>query len=187
MALSAESRSVLYTSLTDLVPDPKAVTEMLDHFPSREIDEPTTRDHVSAEISLVRADISRVQGEMHAQLAETRSDIATLDQRVTALDQRVTIGLAALGDKIDQQGSRLDQRIDEQGVQLGQRLDEQSTSLGQRLDDHVKHLDRQAAMIAALGEALATTQKELSAEMRRWFLTFIMVAIAIVSLARLTP
>jgi hypothetical protein len=49
MALTNKSRTAIYSGLTDII-DEDAVEEMLTNFPARDIDEPVTRDFLSAQL-----------------------------------------------------------------------------------------------------------------------------------------
>lgn len=71
MPLSERSRSALFTRLTQLVEDEEAVAEMLSNFPSRDVEEPATKDHLRAEFAIYRA-------EMQSEFAAVRSDMGSL-------------------------------------------------------------------------------------------------------------
>ena len=73
MALTQRSRTALYRGLTQLIQDDQAVEEMLSYFPSRDVEEPVTKEFVRAEIAGVRAEIAGVRAEM----AEMRADLQT--------------------------------------------------------------------------------------------------------------
>lgn len=50
MPISEKSRSALYRGLTSIA-DEEAVSEMLSYFPSRDSDEPVTKDFLRAELN----------------------------------------------------------------------------------------------------------------------------------------
>lgn len=50
MAISEKSRSALYTGLTPIAGE-EAVSEMLSYFPSRDLDEPVTKEFLRAELN----------------------------------------------------------------------------------------------------------------------------------------
>ena len=59
MPLTQRSRSALYQGLTEIIHDDQAVEEMLSYFPSRDVEEPVTKEFLRAEMADLRA-------EMHA-------------------------------------------------------------------------------------------------------------------------
>ena len=71
MAMSEKSRSTLYQGFVGLIPDEQAVEEMLSYFPARDVEEPVTKDHLRAEIALVRT-------ELHAEMALLRVEMSEL-------------------------------------------------------------------------------------------------------------
>lgn len=73
MALTQRSRTALYQGLTQLIQDDQAVEEMLSYFPSRDVEEPVTKEFVRAEIAEVRAEMA----ELRAEMAEMRADLHT--------------------------------------------------------------------------------------------------------------
>ncbi len=75
MSLSQKSRVALYQGLSGLIPDEDAVEEFLSQFPSRDLDEPVTKDYHRAETALLR-------GEFHADMAELRSEMADLSSEL---------------------------------------------------------------------------------------------------------
>ena len=56
MTLNTRDRSVLFESLSKLA-DPEAVDAMLAHFPTREVDEPLTRDYLDSRLTEFREEI----------------------------------------------------------------------------------------------------------------------------------
>ncbi len=63
MALTHKHRSALYEGLSGIV-DEEAVDEMLAYFPTRDGDEPISRDFLRAEMSDLRAEMSDLRAEM---------------------------------------------------------------------------------------------------------------------------
>ena len=60
MAISEKSRSALYQGLVPIAGE-EAVGEMLSYFPSRDVDEPVSKE-------LLRAEIADLRSEMHRSL-----------------------------------------------------------------------------------------------------------------------
>ncbi|MHB1139986.1 MAG: hypothetical protein ACYC2O_13605, partial [Microthrixaceae bacterium] len=85
MSLSQRSRTALFLGLTELIADEEAVEEMLSHFPSRDLDEPVTKEFLRAEISDVRAEISGGHAEMHAMGGDLRAETSSLRSEMHAM------------------------------------------------------------------------------------------------------
>ena len=95
MALSAESRSTLFQTLSPLVGD-KATEEMLSYFPARDVEEPVTKEHLDRRVAEVETKIVALDGKVTTQMAELRAEIARFETRVSdefRLQQRWIIGL----------------------------------------------------------------------------------------------
>ena len=67
MSLSERSRSSLYTGLSSIA-DEEAVAEMLANFPTRDVDDPITKDHLDSKVALLRS-------ELHVEIAGLRAEI----------------------------------------------------------------------------------------------------------------
>ncbi|HXH57828.1 hypothetical protein [Iamia sp.] len=80
MSLSEKSRSSLYLGLGAVIRDEEAISEMLAHFPARDLDEAATKDHMRAEFAL----FGRQMADGFADAARERA----------ALEQRMTDGFA---------------------------------------------------------------------------------------------
>ena len=104
MSLSQRSRTALFLGLTELIADEEAVEEMLSHFPSRDLDEPVTKEFLRAEISGLRAEMhamggdhraetSSLRAEMHAMGGDLRAEIAELRAEMHQGFQRLTLAL----------------------------------------------------------------------------------------------
>jgi len=83
MALTHKHRSALYEGLSGIV-DEEAVNEMLAYFPTRDGDEPISREFLRAEMSDLRAEMSELRAEMsdlgaelRAEMSELRADVRT--------------------------------------------------------------------------------------------------------------
>lgn len=85
MSLSERARSNLYTGLSRIV-DQEAVAEMLANFSARDVDEPVTKDHLDAQIALVRS-------ELHVEIAGLRTEIK---DEITGLRTEVKDGIMEL-------------------------------------------------------------------------------------------
>lgn len=106
MALSEKSRSSLYLGLTAVIDDQEAVSDMLAHFPAREVDETVTKDHLRAEMTGLRAELrgemadlrAELRGEMADLRAELRGEMADLRAElktdIAGLDTKMTEGFA---------------------------------------------------------------------------------------------
>lgn len=86
MSLSERSRSTLYHGLSAVIDDEEAVGEMLSHFPTHDLDQPVTRDHL-------------------------RAELAVLDQRVTCQKAEMAVSFAALDQRITRQGAEMVDRL----------------------------------------------------------------------------
>ena len=75
MALTQRSRTALYQGLTQLIQDDQAVEEMLSYFPSRDVEEPVTKEFVRAEFATVRAEIAELRGELHSEISGLRGEL----------------------------------------------------------------------------------------------------------------
>jgi hypothetical protein len=74
MALSQKHRSNLYRDLAPIVGEEEAEA-LLSQFPSRDLDEPVTKEFVRAEISDVRAEIGGLRAEMHSEIGGLRAEM----------------------------------------------------------------------------------------------------------------
>jgi hypothetical protein len=70
VALSSKHSSSIYQGLAPIVGE-EEVEALLSQFPSRDLDEPVTKEFVRAEISDVRT-------ELHTEIAAVRAEIADL-------------------------------------------------------------------------------------------------------------
>jgi len=73
MALSERSRSTIYQSFSELIGDDVAVEEMLSNFPSRDAEEPASKEFLRAEMSDLRLDLRTEMGDLRTEL---RTDMA---------------------------------------------------------------------------------------------------------------
>jgi chromosome segregation ATPase len=70
MAISEKSRSVIYRSFSDLLGE-EATADMLAQFPSRDVDEPTTR----ADLNLLRSEMGELRAELRGEMGELRAEL----------------------------------------------------------------------------------------------------------------
>lgn len=56
-ALSQKTRTAIHAALADLGTDPDAVEEFLSHFPSRDLDEPVTKEFLRVEMAELRTEV----------------------------------------------------------------------------------------------------------------------------------
>ena len=83
MALTQRSRTALYQGLTQLIQDDQAVEEMLSYFPSRDVEEPVTKEFVRAELAALRAEMAEFRGELHTELGGLRAEMHAGFRRMT--------------------------------------------------------------------------------------------------------
>jgi hypothetical protein len=78
MPLTQRSRQAIYAGLQTVVDDEGALDEMLSYFPSRDVEEPVTKDHLSKELAVQRAELeaefAAVRVEMHEGFAQLRDE-----------------------------------------------------------------------------------------------------------------
>ena len=104
MSLSQKSRIALYEGLSGVIPDEDAVEELLAQFPSRDLDEPVTKDYHRAETALLRSEFHADMAELRTEMADLRSEVRTemaglgseLRIEMHRGAQRLTVTLAAL-------------------------------------------------------------------------------------------
>lgn len=77
MALTNKHRSSIYQGLVPILGE-EEVEALLSQFPSRDLDEPVTKEFVRAEISDVRTEIAGVRAELHTEIAGVRTEVAEL-------------------------------------------------------------------------------------------------------------
>ncbi len=101
MRLNTRDRSVLFESLSKLA-DPEAVDAMLAHFPTREVDEPLTRDYLDSRLTEFREEI-RVT--LLTEFRAFDAKLASLDAKLTAeigtLRQDMTAEIGTLRGDLD--------------------------------------------------------------------------------------
>ena len=103
MSLSQRSRTALYLGSTEVIADEEAVEEMLSHFPSRDLDEPVTKEFHRAEVADIRVEmadirveISGLRGELHTEVSGLRAEMHQGFQRLTLAMVGSMISLAAV-------------------------------------------------------------------------------------------
>jgi hypothetical protein len=100
MSLTQKSRTEIYRALSELGADPDAVEEFLSHFPSRDLDEPVTKEFLRAEAATLRAEMAEGHGQLRAEMlaghGQLRAEIAELRTEMHRGFQRMTLSLAAL-------------------------------------------------------------------------------------------
>ena len=100
MTLNTRDRSILFESLSKLA-DPEAVDAMLAHFPTRDVDEPLTRDYLDSRLIEFREEIRL------AILTEFRA----FDAKIGSLRQDMTTGFGELDAKVGSIRGELDSKI----------------------------------------------------------------------------
>ena len=111
MSLSQKSRSEIYRALSAAGTDPAAVEEFLSHFPSRDLDEPVSKEFHRAETATLRTEMAEGAAQLRAEMAELRTEVrAEISELRTEMHvgfadirtemhqgfQRMTLSLAAL-------------------------------------------------------------------------------------------
>ncbi len=101
MSLSHKSRTALYQGLTSLIDDEVAVEEMLSSFPTRELDEPVTKDFHRAETALLRAefhhDMSELRADLRSEMGDLRAELrGEMGDLGTSLRSEMHTGFAEL-------------------------------------------------------------------------------------------
>ena len=114
MSLSQKSRTAIYEALSRFGTDPAAVEEFLSHFPSRDLDEPVTKEFHRAETATLRAEMADsasarsdapremadLRTELRGEMAELRTEMhvgfADIRTEMHQGFQRMTLSLAAL-------------------------------------------------------------------------------------------
>ncbi|CAN5700397.1 hypothetical protein BH24ACT4_BH24ACT4_24990 [soil metagenome] len=133
MALTERNRAAVHQGLSRII-DEEAVAELLSNIPARDIDEPSTREHLQTEVALVRVDIAHVDAKLTSQVSglDTRltAQIAELDTRLTRqiaeLDTRLTGAISELDTRLTGRISELDTRLTGQLATLDGRITQEA-------------------------------------------------------------
>lgn len=96
MSLSQKSRTAIYEALSDMGTDPDAVEEFLSHFPSRDLDEPVTKEFLRAETASLRTEMAELRTEVAELRTEMHVGFADIRTEMHQGFQRMTLSLAAL-------------------------------------------------------------------------------------------
>ncbi len=75
MSLSQKSRTAIYEALSHLGTDPDAVEEFLSHFPSRDLDEPVTKEFHRAETATLRAEMADSAAQLRTEMADSAAQL----------------------------------------------------------------------------------------------------------------
>ena len=92
MALTAKHRSSIYQNIAPIIGEEEAGA-LLDQFPSRDLDEPVTKDFVRADVNEVRSEMSAGFAEVHVEFAAVRSEMSAgfAEVRVETTQLRVEL------------------------------------------------------------------------------------------------
>lgn len=97
MALLEKHRSVIYAHLVEHVGE-EAAEAMLAQFPSRDLDEPVTKEFVALQIAELRTDL---QATLHTEITALRKEVHSqterLMNRVQLMAGLVVVALAIVG------------------------------------------------------------------------------------------
>ncbi len=114
MTLNTRDRSVLFESLSKLA-DPEAVDAMLAHFPTREVDEPLTRDYLDSRLIEFREEIRlTLVTEFRAFDAKLASLDARLTSEIGSLDARLTSEIGSVDARLTSEIGSLRQDMEAQ-------------------------------------------------------------------------
>ena len=95
MVLSAKSRTTIYQALEPSVGS-EALEEMLASFPSREGDEPATKDLVQVTAADLRTEMAELRTELKTEMAELRTDMAQIRTEIARSSRQVTVTLTSV-------------------------------------------------------------------------------------------
>lgn len=97
MALLEKHRSVIYAHLVEQIGE-EAAEAMLAQFPSRDLDEPVTKEFVALQVAALRADL---QAGLHTEITVLRSEMHSqterLMTRVQLMAGLILVALTVLG------------------------------------------------------------------------------------------
>ena len=149
MTLNTRDRSVLFESLSKLA-DPEAVDAMLAHFPTRDVDEPLTRDYLDSRLIEFREEIRL------AILAEFRA----FDAKFASFRQEMTNEIGTLrgelDSKIDSKIGSLDAKIGSVDAKIGSLRQEMEVQFRRSLQWTVRTMIALAALIVAAATLVVT-------------------------------
>ncbi len=109
MSLSQKSRTAIYEALSHLGTDPDAVEEFLSHFPSRDLDEPVTKEFHRAETATLRAEMADSAAQLRTDLAESAAQLRT-DMAESAAQLRTEMAEGAAQLRTEMAGLRTELR-----------------------------------------------------------------------------
>lgn len=110
MALSEKHRSSIYRNLTELLGEEEAAA-LLSQFPTRDLDEPVTKEFVRAELAVLRGEIHELRGELHSEVSGLRGE---LHSEVAGLRGELHTGLAGVRVEIAGLEARMNERFRQQ-------------------------------------------------------------------------
>jgi len=149
MTLNTRDRSVLFESLSKLA-DPEAVDAMLAHFPTRDVDEPLTRDYLDSRLIEFREEIRL------AILTEFRA----FDAKFASFRQEMTNEIGTLrgelDSKIDSKIGSLDAKIGSVDAKIGSLRQEMEVQFRRSLQWTVRTMIALAALIVAAATLVVT-------------------------------
>jgi hypothetical protein len=91
MALAEKHRSIIYAHFVETIGE-EAAEAMLSQYPTRDLDEPVTKEFVRAEIADVQREIAVLRGEMRTEFAAVRGEMKDLTHHL-AVRLQVTVGV----------------------------------------------------------------------------------------------
>ena len=111
MSLSQKSRTAIYEALSDMGTDPDALEEFLSHFPSRDLDEPVTKEFHRAETASLRAEMAQSASGVRAEMADSaallRTEMAGVRTEMTELRAEMHVGFAEIRTEMHQGFQRM--------------------------------------------------------------------------------
>lgn len=73
---------------------------MLAHFPSRDLEEPVTKEYLDAQLSGIRVEMAQLRGELRGEMAELRTEMAELRTELRTEMAGVRVDMALLRDEL---------------------------------------------------------------------------------------
>ena len=99
MALAEKHRSVIYAHFVAQIGE-EAAEAMLSQFPSRDLDEPVTKEFVAMTAAELRSEIAGVRTDLQAEIAGVRTEVAELRGEMRTEFAEVRGEMAQLGDHL---------------------------------------------------------------------------------------
>lgn len=168
MALTERSRAALYRGLSDMLDDEEAVGQVLSYFPTRDADEPASRDFVDARVASVEARVdilearvdagfASVNARMDAGFASVESRFASVESRFASVDARMDAGFASVESRFASVDARMDTGFASVDARMEVEFAKQREAIESKLHTEIRTMTRWAVgtIIAVAGLLLA--------------------------------